>query len=148
MLRLILRLATKCHASFQYICVSPLPYNSTIDWEKTKIHLQGVWKDTDISHDMEQLKAEISNISRSHLETGKIDELARDLKNNLSAWNPLDWVQYIILLAIITGIILLVIIVFLLIFRILLRSVATTKWDILEFHLKNKKHGELLHPLQ
>lgn len=29
------RLATKCHASFQYICVMPLPYNATIDWEKT-----------------------------------------------------------------------------------------------------------------
>jgi hypothetical protein len=26
------RLATKYHASFQYICVMPLPYNATIDW--------------------------------------------------------------------------------------------------------------------
>ena len=77
-----------------------------------------------MSHDMEQLKAEISDISRSHLDTWNI-ELARDLKNNLSALNPLDWVQYIILLAIITGIILLVIIVFPPIFRVLLRSVAT-----------------------
>ena len=58
-------------------------------------------------------KAEISDISKSHLDTWNIDELARDLKNNLSALNPLDWVQYIILLAIIIiGIILLVIIVF------------------------------------
>jgi hypothetical protein len=24
------RLATKCHASFQYICVMPLPYNTII----------------------------------------------------------------------------------------------------------------------
>jgi hypothetical protein len=32
------RLATKCHASFQYICVTPLPYNTTTDWEKTKAH--------------------------------------------------------------------------------------------------------------
>jgi hypothetical protein len=29
------RLATKCHASFQYICVTPLPYNATINWKKT-----------------------------------------------------------------------------------------------------------------
>jgi hypothetical protein len=36
------RLATKCHASFQYICVTPLPYNTTTDWERTKAHLQGV----------------------------------------------------------------------------------------------------------
>jgi hypothetical protein len=58
----------------------PLPYNTTIDWEKTKAHLQGVWRDTNISHDMEQLKAEISDISRSHLDTWNIDKLARDLK--------------------------------------------------------------------
>ena len=46
------RLATKCHAPFQYICVTTLPY---------KAHLQGVWRDTDISHDLRQLKEEISD---------------------------------------------------------------------------------------
>jgi hypothetical protein len=61
--------------------------------------------------------ADISDISRSHLDTWNIDELARDLKNHLSALNPVDWVQYIILLAIIIGITLLVIVVFSLIFR-------------------------------
>jgi hypothetical protein len=101
--------------------------------------LQGVWRDTDISHDLEQLKAEISDISKSHLNTWNMDELARDLKNNLSALNPLDWVQYIILLVIIFGIVLLVIVVFPLIFRVLLRSVGTTRRDILELWLKNKK---------
>jgi uncharacterized membrane protein len=90
---------------------------------------------------MEQLKAEISDISRRHLDTWNIDELARDLKNNLTALNPLDWIQYIILLAIIIGIILLVIVVFPLIFRVLLRSVAMTRRDILELRLKNKKGG-------
>ena len=53
-------------------------------------------------------KAEISRIRKSHLNTWNIDELARDLQNNLNALNPLDWVQYIILLAIIIGIISLV----------------------------------------
>ena len=33
-------------------------------------------------------KAEISDISNSHLDTWNIDELARDLKDNLSALNP------------------------------------------------------------
>ena len=142
------RLATKSHASFQYICVTLLPYNTTIDWVRTKAHLQGVWRDTDISHDLEQLKAEISDISKSHLYTWNIDELARDLKNNLSALNPLDWVQYIILLVIIFDIVLLVIIVFPLIFRVLLKSVATTRRDILELRLKNKKRkGEMPHAL-
>ena len=115
-----------------------LLYLTTTDQEKTKTHLQGIWKDTDISHDLEQLKVKISDISKSHLDTWNIDELARDLKNNLSALNPLDWVQYIILLVIIFGITLLVIIVFPLIFRVLLRSVATTKRDILELRLRNK----------
>ena len=91
------------------------------------------------------LKIKISDISKSHLEPWNIDELARDLKNNLSALNPLNWVQYIILLVIIFGITLLVIIVFPLIFRVLLRSVATTKRDILELRLKNKnRKGEML----
>lgn len=138
------RLATKCYASFQYICVTPLPYNTTTDWEKTKTHLQSIWKYTDISHDLKQLKVKFSDISKSHLDTWNIDELARDLKNNLSALNPLDWVQYIILLVIIFGIALLVIIVFPLIFRVLLRSVATTRQDILELRLKNtKRKGEM-----
>lgn len=73
-------------------------------------------------------KAEISDISKSHLDTWNIDELARDLKNNLNALTPLDPVQYIILLAIMIGIILLVIVVFPLIFRVFPR------WDILELH--------------
>ena len=115
-----------------------LLYLTTTDQKKTKTHLQGIQKDTDISHDLEQLKVKISDISKSHLDTWNIDELARDLKNNLSALNPLDWVQYIILLVIIFGITLLVIIVFPLIFRVLLRSVATTKRDILELRLRNK----------
>jgi hypothetical protein len=68
-------------------------------------------------------------------------------KDLLHPLNPLDWVQYIILLVIITGIILLVIIMFSLIFRVL-RSVATMRRDILELRLRNKKQGELLHPLQ
>jgi hypothetical protein len=121
------RLPTKCHASFQFICVTPLHYNTTSEWERTKAHLQGIWRDTDISHDLEQLKVKISDISKSHLDTWNIDKLARDLKNSLSALNPLDWVQYIILLVVILGIVLLVIIVFPLIFRVLLRSVATMR---------------------
>ena len=78
------------------------------------------------------------------MDTWNIDELARDLKNNLSALNPLYWVQYIILLVIIFGIVLLVIVVFPLIFRVLLRSVATMRQDILEN--KNRK-GEMLRSL-
>ena len=68
----------------------------------------GFWFDLGLRFAMRPRKAEISDISNSHLDTWNIDELARDLKNNLSALNPLDWVQYIILLAIIIGIILLV----------------------------------------
>jgi hypothetical protein len=59
----------------------------------------------DIAH-IKARKAENSDINKGHLDTWNIDELARDLKNNLSALNLLDWVYYIILLAIIIGIIL------------------------------------------
>lgn len=73
-----IRLATKYHASFQYICATPLPYITTIYWEKTKAHFQGVWRDTDISHNLEQLKADILDISKSHLDTWNTDELDTD----------------------------------------------------------------------
>ena len=46
-----------------------------------------------IRQDITNMKAtntEISDINRSHLNTWNIDELDRDLKNNLSALNPLD----------------------------------------------------------
>jgi hypothetical protein len=46
----------------------PLTYNATINWGKTKAHLQGVWKNTDISHIIQQLKIEISDINRSPLD--------------------------------------------------------------------------------
>ena len=68
--------------------------------------------------------------------------MVSDLKNNLSALNPWDWVWYIILLAIIIGIILLVIVVFPLIFRVLLRSVATMRQNILELQQKYKNERE------
>ena len=70
-------------------------------WIGNKVYYEG-------QEHIKARKAEISDISNSHLDTWNIDELARDLKDNLSALNPLDWVQYIILLAIIIGTILLV----------------------------------------
>ena len=50
---------------------------------------------------LERQKFQILSIVTGTL--GTLDELARDLKENLSALNPLDWVQYIILLSIIIG---------------------------------------------
>jgi hypothetical protein len=50
---------------------------------------------------LERQKFQILSIVTGTL--GTLDELARDLKENLSALNPLDWVQYVILLSIIIG---------------------------------------------
>lgn len=36
------RLETRCHTAYQYIYVTPLPYNTSQSWEKVKNHLQGV----------------------------------------------------------------------------------------------------------
>lgn len=36
------RLVTRCHSSFHYICVTPLPYNESENWSRTKAHLLGV----------------------------------------------------------------------------------------------------------
>jgi hypothetical protein len=98
-----------------------------------------------LRQDIVNIKARLAEIS--YLDTWNIDELARDLENNLSALNPLDWVQNIILLAIIIDIILLVIVVFPLMLRVLLRSVAMARQDVWSPLLKDKRKEEMPHPL-
>ena len=55
-------------ARFWYICVTPLPYNESHNWNFTKNKLLGIWKDNDIIHNMAQLQAQISAMSKAHVE--------------------------------------------------------------------------------
>lgn len=70
------RLASRCHSSFHYICVTPLPYNESENWSKTKAHFLGVWKDTNISYDLQQLQEQITATSQRHLDAWNVDKLA------------------------------------------------------------------------
>ena len=85
------RMETPCHAAFPYICVTPLPYNATEQWEKVKNHLQAVWADSEITHDMEILQRDIATISKAHLDNTQLDSLAKGLEAGIKSLNPLDW---------------------------------------------------------
>ena len=79
------QLSTKCHASFWHICVSPLHYNESHNWNITKKHLLGIWKDNDITYDMVHLQVQIFAMSKAHVESAGIEDLA--LSINLSLWS-------------------------------------------------------------
>ena len=87
-------MVTWCHAAFQYICVTPLPYNATEQWNKVKNHLQGAWKDTDIIHNLDDIQKDIAALSKAHLDDDKLESLASGLELDIKALNPLDWTQY------------------------------------------------------
>lgn len=49
---LMTQLSARCHASFRYICVTPLNYNSALHWNATRNHLLGEWQHNNVIHDM------------------------------------------------------------------------------------------------
>ena len=132
---------TRCHSGFQSICVTPLPYNTSLPWDKIKAHLQGVWKDNDITHDLGALQKDISAMSKAHLQIGTLKSLAKELESNMRALNPLDWIQYIILMTVLGLLIILVVILFPCLLKCLFRSFTTIRKEMFEFHIKNKKRG-------
>lgn len=132
---------TRCHSGFQSICVTPLPYNTSAPWKKIKTHLQGVWKDSDITHDLNTLQKDISAMSQAHLQFGDLQSLASALETNIHALNPMDWIQYLIFVGIIGPLVLCAVILFPYLLQSLFRSVAAVEQENFEFHLKNKKRG-------
>ena len=80
-------------------------------------------------------------MSQAHLRIEPLKSLAKELESNMRALNPLDWIQYIILLTVLGLLIILVIILFPCLLKCLFRSVSTIRQEIFEFHLKNKKRG-------
>ena len=135
------RMETRCHASYHYICVTPLPYNASHQWEKVKNHLQGVWKDTDITHNLDDLQKDIAAMSKAHLDNDKLEALAAGLKSGFKALNPMDWTQYFILIGVVLFLLVMVVLLFPYLFRLVLKSIHTVKRDLTELRLKNKKPG-------
>lgn len=112
------QLSTKWHARFRYMCVMPLPYNESQNWNFTKNHLLGIWKDNDITHDMAQLQAQISARSKAQVECTGIEDLAQSVSSVLLSLNMVSWLHWIVVIAMATGIILLLLL--LLIFPLIL----------------------------
>lgn len=64
------QMTTSCHADFKWICVPPLSYNQcNITWNQVCSHLQGIWHDTLIGPDLQQLHEEVNGITQAHLTT-------------------------------------------------------------------------------
>lgn len=132
-------LSTRCHSSYKSICVTPLPYNASQPWEKVKAHLEGVWKDNDMTHDLASLQKDITALSQAHLQDNGLETLASQLEEGLKKLNPLDWVQYCVFIGILGLLVALVIFLFPGIMKCLFSSLQQVQEDVTELQLKNKK---------
>ena len=72
--------------------VAPLPYNESHNWNFTK-NLLRIWKDNDITHDMAQLQAQISTVSKAHVESISIEDLTQSISSGLWSLNPVSWLH-------------------------------------------------------
>ena len=71
----------------------PLPYNESHNWNFTKNHLLGIWKDNDITPDMAQLQAQISAMSKAHVESISIEDLTQSISSGSWSLNPVSWLH-------------------------------------------------------
>lgn len=126
------QLSTRCHDSFPYMCVTPLSYHGNHNCNLTKNHLLGIWEDNDFTHDMAQLQAQISALSKAHDQFTGLGDLAQTISSGLRSSSPVSWLQRIIDVAVATGIILLLI--FPVIFQLVFSSISTAKRDIMSFN--------------
>ncbi|XP_037054157.1 endogenous retrovirus group K member 13-1 Env polyprotein-like isoform X1 [Peromyscus leucopus] len=131
----------RCHGNFKSICVTPLPYNTSQPWEKVKAHLQGVWQDTDITHDLDALQKDISAMSQAHLQIGGLQDLASEIEKGIKDLNPMDWLQYFIVIGMLILLMVFVIFLFPCLIKCLYTSVQTVQQDVFELHFKNRKGG-------
>ena len=97
-----------------------------------KNHLQAVWADSEITHDMEILQRDIATISKAHLDNTQLDSLAKGLEAEFKPLNPLDWVQYFVLIGILMFMIIMVVLLFPCLFRLVLKFIYSGKQDLTE----------------
>ncbi|XP_062041268.1 endogenous retrovirus group K member 25 Env polyprotein-like [Lepus europaeus] len=133
--------SARCHSNFKSICVTPLPYNSSESWEKVKAHLQGVWHDNDITHDLNALQKEIAVASQSKLQIGDLQDIATSLEAGIKNLNPITWKNYLMYIGIVAFVVLLIILFLPILTKCLLNSLQNVQQEVFELHLKNKKGG-------
>ncbi|XP_054585328.1 endogenous retrovirus group K member 25 Env polyprotein-like [Eptesicus fuscus] len=79
----------QCHANYQWICVTPQPYNQSVHgWNKVKAHLSGIWHNANESIDLLKLHEEILGLQST--DPLKVDaaETAKDFLNQLMRMVP------------------------------------------------------------
>jgi hypothetical protein len=139
------RASLRCHASFQWICVTSKPYNDSHgDWENIKHHLQGVWFHTDLSIDLMTLHKEILDTQNSKLPIIHSGEVANRVLDALQGFNIFNILRHSFW--ILMGIIVLLLIVFCL-FPVFCRfGMSQIFWlraELHHVHLKYKKWGDV-----
>lgn len=80
-------------------------------------------------------------MSQTYLQMETLKSLAKKLQDNLRTMSPLNWIQYIILIAMVGLLIVLVIILFPCLLKCLFRSMSAVEQKVFKLSLKNKKRG-------
>lgn len=66
-----------CHATYKWICVTPLPYNGTdCAWKQIQAHIKGICNSSDLYINIYDLNDQISSISHAHLQMPPPEEIA------------------------------------------------------------------------
>ena len=60
-----IKLSSRCHAEFKWMCVTPLQVNESMhSWECIRNHILGVWNHSDFSIDISKLHQDIQNMKQ------------------------------------------------------------------------------------
>ena len=138
------QLALKCHKNYKWICVTPAQLNTSIhNWDKIRNHILGVWNDSDISLDLNELHKQIHTLATAKLNISPATS-ALDFFENIEKFVSQKTIfSLFINVAIIGGIILICIFLFPVIFRIIQKSIKQVSVELHTYILKNKKGGDV-----
>ncbi|KAF6376392.1 hypothetical protein mRhiFer1_009585 [Rhinolophus ferrumequinum] len=79
----------ECHPDYHWICVTSKGYNqSQYDWDRIRLHLQGIWHNANVSLDMFQLHDEIKNMREADPLRFDAAQAASDFVNALKNVMP------------------------------------------------------------
>uniref|UniRef100_UPI004038BE72 inactive serine protease 35 isoform X1 n=1 Tax=Callospermophilus lateralis TaxID=76772 RepID=UPI004038BE72 len=137
------RMTTRCHSQYKWICVTPHTYNySKKTWSQIQCHLRGLWKNTNLTLDIDELQEKIKDISQAHISETTIPELADTFVSKL---NSLVSSKTLFSILINSGLSILIILVLIFVlpvlFRLLSREIRSAHLKLKLLHLKNKKGG-------
>lgn len=80
-------------------------------------------------------------MSQAHLQIGGLQDLASEIEKGIKDLNPMDWLQYFIVIGVLILLVVLVIFLFPCLIKCLYTSVKTVQQDVFELHFKNRKGG-------